>query len=93
MHTEAESTRRVCILELFGARAGFVAANAAVASGHVDLVMIPEVFRGMKRDKAEQALQEYTVIGDNYFSRPTTIISPVFFKKINGLISSPLSWR
>lgn len=60
MHCEAESTRRVCILELFGARSGFVAANAALASGHVDLVMIPEVFKGMRRQEAEQALKTYT---------------------------------
>jgi len=29
------------------------------------------------------------VIGDNYFSLPTTIIFTVFFKKINGFIFSP----
>lgn len=47
LHSEAASTRRVCLIELFGAESGFVAANATLASGHVDLVLIPEVFSGM----------------------------------------------
>jgi len=59
MHSEAESTRRVSVLEFFGARSGFVAANAALASGHVDLVLIPEVFEQMNKVAAEAALQEY----------------------------------
>ena len=45
LHQEAVSTRRICIIELFGAESGFVAANASLASGHADLVLIPEVFR------------------------------------------------
>jgi 6-phosphofructokinase 1 len=53
LHTEAYSTRRICLIELFGAESGFVAANAALASGHVNLVLIPEVFSRMK--KADQA--------------------------------------
>lgn len=44
LRSEAESTRRICLVELFGAESGFVAANAALASGHIDLVLIPEVF-------------------------------------------------
>lgn len=59
MHCEALSTRRVAGLEFFGARAGFVAANAALASGHVDLVMIPEVFAAMTKDKAKATLNRY----------------------------------
>lgn len=52
LRREAESTRRICIIELFGADSGFVAANAALASGHVDLVLIPEVFNLLTRDQA-----------------------------------------
>jgi 6-phosphofructokinase 1 len=43
-HTESESTRRVGIIELFGAHSGFVAANAAHACGCANLVLIPEMF-------------------------------------------------
>jgi 6-phosphofructokinase 1 len=43
LHTEAESTARVCVVQLFGAKSGHVAANAALASGEVDAVLIPEV--------------------------------------------------
>ncbi len=44
LHTEAESTRRICIMEFFGAESGFVAAHAALASGRADLVLVPEMF-------------------------------------------------
>lgn len=54
LHREAESTRRICIIELFGAESGFVAANASMASGQVDLVLIPEVFRCLIEDKKKQ---------------------------------------
>ena len=46
MQTEASSTRRVGIVELFGADSGFVAANAALAHGKALLVLIPEMFSG-----------------------------------------------
>jgi 6-phosphofructokinase 1 len=46
LQTEAQSTRRVGIVELFGAESGFVAANAAHAFGHATLVLIPEMFAG-----------------------------------------------
>ncbi|HVT11811.1 MAG TPA: 6-phosphofructokinase [Fimbriimonadaceae bacterium] len=59
MHWEAESTRRVCLLELFGAESGFVAANAALASGHVDLVLIPEPFTELTPKQCETALADY----------------------------------
>lgn len=59
MHCEAESTRRACILEFFGAQSGFVAANAALASGHVNLVLIPEIFENMKVLKIEETLRIY----------------------------------
>jgi 6-phosphofructokinase 1 len=59
MHCEAESTRRVCIVELFGAESGFVAANAALASGHVDLVLVPESFIGLDTATAEKLLDSY----------------------------------
>jgi len=55
---EAESTRRIGVIELFGAEAGFVAANAALASGHVDLVLIPEVFNLLGAEAAEQYLRD-----------------------------------
>ena len=48
MHTEACSTRRVCVIELFGADSGFVAANAAMASGRAMLVLVPEMFAGFQ---------------------------------------------
>ena len=48
---EAESTRRICVIELFGAESGFVAANAAMASGHLDLVLIPRCSRRSPRSR------------------------------------------
>lgn len=59
LNAEAEATRRVCIIELFGAESGFVAANAALASGHVDLVLIPEEFQPLTAEYAERALHDY----------------------------------
>lgn len=56
LHSEAESTRRIGLIELFGAESGFVAANAALASGHVNLVLIPEVFESLEPSKAEDYL-------------------------------------
>ncbi len=44
LHVEAQSTRRIGIIEFFGAESGFVAAHAALASGRADLVLIPEMF-------------------------------------------------
>ena len=58
LHTEAASTRRICLIELFGAESGFVAANAALASGHVDLVLIPEVFLSMDADQTKTYVDE-----------------------------------
>jgi 6-phosphofructokinase 1 len=43
MHEEAKSTERICLLSLFGREAGFVAAHAALASGQVDVVLVPEI--------------------------------------------------
>jgi 6-phosphofructokinase 1 len=65
MHSEAESTRRVCIVELFGAQSGFVAANAALASGHVDLVLIPELFMSLPEGEHDRLLSSYV----EYLSR------------------------
>jgi 6-phosphofructokinase 1 len=42
LRTDAEANRRVILVELFGADAGFVASTAALASGKVDCVLIPE---------------------------------------------------
>ena len=44
LQVEAQSTRRIGLLKFFGAESGFVVANATLASGHVDLVLVPEVF-------------------------------------------------
>jgi 6-phosphofructokinase 1 len=43
IHDDAKSTERVCIMQLFGRDAGFVAAHAALASGQVDAVLVPEI--------------------------------------------------
>lgn len=59
LNCEARSTRRVCLIELFGAESGFVAANAALASGHADLVLVPEVFRVLSRSDCERVLALY----------------------------------
>lgn len=59
LNAEAEATRRVGIIELFGAESGFVAANAALASGHVDLVLIPEEFLFLDEISTEKALNRY----------------------------------
>jgi 6-phosphofructokinase 1 len=42
LRTDAEANRRVILVELFGADAGFLSANAALASGKADCVLIPE---------------------------------------------------
>jgi len=42
LHTDAKANRRVMLVELFGADAGFVTAGAALASGKADLVLIRE---------------------------------------------------
>lgn len=55
LHFEAQSTRRVGLLQFFGAESGFVAANAALASGQVDLVLIPEAFNNL----SDEQLQHY----------------------------------
>ncbi len=43
IHNDAKSTERICIMQLFGRDAGFVAAHAALASGQVDAVLVPEI--------------------------------------------------
>jgi 6-phosphofructokinase 1 len=59
MNCEARSTRRVCIIEFFGAESGFVAANAALASGHADLVLVPEIFEALTREQCNAAIEGY----------------------------------
>jgi 6-phosphofructokinase 1 len=59
MHSEAQSTRRVGIVELFGAESGFVVAMAVLASGHIDLALIPEEFRYLSEDDCVKALDRY----------------------------------
>jgi len=59
LNCEARSTRRVCVIELFGAESGFVAANAALGSGHADLVLIPEIINSLTALECEQALHAW----------------------------------
>jgi 6-phosphofructokinase 1 len=47
------------VIELFGADSGFLAANAALATGHADLVMIPEVFMELSALSCGQLLDLY----------------------------------
>jgi len=42
IHEDTRSTDRVCLVQLFGREAGFVAAHAVLASGLADVVLIPE---------------------------------------------------
>jgi 6-phosphofructokinase 1 len=58
LRNEAEATRRVGLIQLFGAESGFVAANATLASGHVDAVLIPEVIKVLTREEAENYIKE-----------------------------------
>jgi 6-phosphofructokinase 1 len=58
LRNEAEATRRVGLIQLFGAESGFVAANAALASGHVDAVFIPEVIKALRQEEAESYLHD-----------------------------------
>lgn len=58
LRSDAEATRRICIIELFGAESGFVAANATLASGHVDVALVPEVFKPLSAEQAQRYLDE-----------------------------------
>ena len=58
LRNEAEATRRVGLIQLFGAESGFVAANATLASGHVDAVLIPEVIKALRREEAESYIND-----------------------------------
>ncbi|NLG83351.1 MAG: ATP-dependent 6-phosphofructokinase [Firmicutes bacterium] len=42
IHDDTKSTERICLMQLFGRDAGFLAAHASLASGLVDVVLIPE---------------------------------------------------
>jgi 6-phosphofructokinase 1 len=59
LNSEAETSRRICLIELFGAESGYVAAHAALASGHVDLVLIPEEFISLSKAECETAVERY----------------------------------
>lgn len=73
MRNEAEATRRICLIDLFGAESGFVAANATLASGHADAVLIPEVFCQLDAQQAEKYLLEIVGhIGSTVQNRPHT---------------------
>ncbi|MEZ4886510.1 MAG: 6-phosphofructokinase [Chitinophagales bacterium] len=55
LHTEAKSTRRIGIIQFFGAESGFVAAFASLANGQVNTALIPEAFAPL----SGKALQKY----------------------------------
>ena len=59
LNFEAETSRRICLIEVFGAESGYVAAHAALASGHVDLVLIPEEFVSLSKEQCEGVLERY----------------------------------
>jgi 6-phosphofructokinase 1 len=59
LNSEAETSRRICLIELFGAESGYVAAHSALASGHVDLVLIPEEFVSLSKEQCEKAVDRY----------------------------------
>jgi 6-phosphofructokinase 1 len=59
LNAEAETSRRICLIELFGAESGYVAAHSALASGHVDLVLVPEDFLGLSTKQCQDALNQY----------------------------------
>lgn len=73
LHSEAESTRRICLIELFGAESGYVAANASLGSGHVDLVLIPEVFKQFENhsDRATKVENYLTKVIIDYLCETT----------------------
>jgi 6-phosphofructokinase 1 len=49
VHTEASSNPRVCVMQLFGSDSGFVVSHAALASGVVNLALIPEIEFSMEQ--------------------------------------------
>jgi 6-phosphofructokinase 1 len=59
LNAEAETSRRLCLIELFGAESGYVAAHSALASGHVDLALVPEDFLGLSTAQCQDALNKY----------------------------------
>lgn len=81
LRSEAEATRRICLVELFGAESGFVAANAALASGHVDAVLIPEVFDPLTTDEAQDYIHniiehiETTVQGEPHNPHAIVVVA------------------
>jgi 6-phosphofructokinase 1 len=46
------------VIEFFGAESGFIASTASLASGHVDLVLIPEVFHAMDKPQIKAYLED-----------------------------------
>lgn len=49
LHTEATSNPRLCVMQLFGSDSGFVVSHAGLASGVVDLALIPEIRFSMRK--------------------------------------------
>lgn len=43
IHDDTKATERICLMQLFGRDAGFVAAHAGLASGQADVVLVPEI--------------------------------------------------
>lgn len=54
----SESTRQICLIELPGADSSLVAAKAALACVHVDLVIIPDSFRELNAYEARKYLKQ-----------------------------------
>jgi 6-phosphofructokinase 1 len=54
IHVEAETCRRLAVLELFGGQSGFVALHASYASGEVDYVLIPEMMGNSENSSSQE---------------------------------------
>jgi 6-phosphofructokinase 1 len=58
LKNEAEATRRIVLIKLFGEESGFMTVNTALASGYVDAVVIPELVRTLNVTQAEEYLND-----------------------------------
>jgi len=76
LRVEAESTRRICIIEFFGAESGFVAAHAALASGRAELVLVPEMFLDTDGELLPNATMQALLDRLLDHIRDTIILSP-----------------
>ncbi len=102
LRSEAEGTRRICLIELFGAESGFVAANASLASGHVDAVLIPEVFDLLNDEEANGYIDsiiehiEKTIQGEPHNPHAVVVVAEgvgTFLKEKNVKIDGQLAMK